>query len=352
MLHERTARDEKRRRENESKQKARREIRLARAAKMGLQWIAPDEAGKKDKCRIRYDYYWNRVKDFATYDKLKYAAPQHWDSGDLIHDWVRGFVKPIQIEGSLDLEEVRDIDIQQEFDDMKIDDINAMVECEAEIGLEMDEDYIYIVEESGVSKYKKVDGSVVLEMTEDKTMGADMRREERIRDEFFKEIVRELQIELDVDEKPPVWLALAAFHNAVIYKDGRRVPRTITEAMRLPEWEEWKDAIRKEILGLIEIGLWAEVPRESVPKGTKILPGRIVLDIKLIDGKFDKCKARYVLRGDLSKHGEHFWESSSHQARAKSMRMMYANAVADYGRTRNKSYLVRNLDVKQAYLKG
>ena len=351
MLHERTAKDEKRRRENESKQKARREIRLARAAKMGLQWIAPDEAGKKDKCRIRYDYYWNRVKDFATYDKLKYAAPQHWDSGDLIHDWVRGFVKPIQIEGSLDLEEVRDIDIQQEFDDMKIDDINAMVECEAEIGLEMDEDYIYIVEDSGVSKYKKVDGSVVLEMTEDKTMGADMRREERIRDEFFKEIVRELQIELDVDEKPPVWLALAAFHNAVIYKDGRRVPRTITEAMRLPEWEEWKDAIRKEILGLIEIGLWAEVPRESVPKGTKILPGRIVLDIKLIDGKFDKCKARYVLRGDLSKHGEHFWESSSHQARAKSMRMMYANAVADYGRTRNKSYLVRNLDVKQAYLK-
>ena len=61
MLHERTARDEKRRRENESKQKARREIRLARAAKMGLQWIAPDEAGKIDKCRIRYDYYWNRV---------------------------------------------------------------------------------------------------------------------------------------------------------------------------------------------------------------------------------------------------------------------------------------------------
>ena len=102
---------------------------------------------------------------------------------------------------------------------------------------------------------------------------------------------------------------------------------------------------------MIEIGLWAEVPRESVPKGTKILPGRIILDIKLIDGKFDKCKARYVLRGDLSKHGEHFWESSSHQARAKSMRMMYANAVADYGRTRNKSYLVRNLDVKQAYLK-
>ena len=72
------------------------------------------------------------------------------------------------------------------------------------------------IEKSGVSKYKKVDGSVVLEMTEDKTMGADMRREDRIRDEFFKEIVRELQIELDVDEKPPVWLALAAFHNAVI----------------------------------------------------------------------------------------------------------------------------------------
>lgn len=351
MLHERSVKDERRRKEHEAKQKARREIRLARKAKMGLQWIEPEAAGKNGTCRTRYDHYWNKVTTFEEYDELRKKHPHLMTSGDLVHDWIRQFVTPRKIEGSLDLEDIDDDDITDEFESRRIDDINEMVEEEIERGMEMDEDYIYIAEETGFTKYKQVDGSVVLEASEDKTMGADTWARERMRDQFFEEIVQELKMELNTDENPPVWLALAAFHNAVIYKDGRRVPKSIKEAMRLPEWKDWEAAIKKEVEGLIEIGLWAEVPRESVPKGIKILPGKMVLDIKLKDGNFEKCKARYVLRGDLGKHGEHFWETSSHQARSKSMRMMYANAVADYGRTRNKSYIVRNLDVKQAYLR-
>ena len=89
--------------------------------------------------------------------------------------------------------------------------------------------------------------------------------------------------------------------------------------MRLPEWPEWKEVIRHELEGLIQIGVWAEVPRETVPHGVKILPGKIILEIKTEDGKYKKCKARYVSRGDFATRGEHFWETSSHQVRAKSL---------------------------------
>jgi hypothetical protein len=100
----------------------------------------------------------------------------------------------------------------------------------------------------------------------------------------------------------PLWLALAVYSQATIWVDGRQQPYTVPQAMKLPEWEQWKAAVIKEITGFVTLGVWQEVPRSAVPKGTKILPGRMVLEIKLKDGKFDKCKARYVSRGDQSTH--------------------------------------------------
>ena len=68
----------------------------------------------------------------------------------------------------------------------------------------------------------------------------------------------------------------------------------------MKEWPLWKDAIRKEILSLIANGVFAEVPKAAVPSTAKIFPGRLILDIKTKDGKIDKLKSRFVLRGDLS----------------------------------------------------
>jgi hypothetical protein len=76
----------------------------------------------------------------------------------------------------------------------------------------------------------------------------------------------------------------------------------------------------------------------------------MVLEIKTKDGKYDKCKARYVSRGDLSTRGEHYYESSSHQVRSKSMKMFFATAVTEFGDKGLRSRIPRNLDIAQAYL--
>ena len=77
----------------------------------------------------------------------------------------------------------------------------------------------------------------------------------------------------------------------------------------------------------------------------------MILEIKTEDGKFQKCKARYVSRGDLATRGEHFWETSSHQVRAKSFRMFFATAVTAYAKGKKRCFVPRSLDIKQAYIK-
>jgi hypothetical protein len=173
---------------------------------------------------------------------------------------------------------------------------------------------------------------------------------EEVTDDMLLEVVHAARETLGDQSEIPLWMALAVFHRAEVWVDGRIQPYTIKQAMRLKEWPEWKEAIMKEIQGLLQVGVWREIPRSSVTPGTKILPGRMVLEIKTVDGKFDKCKARYVSRGDKSNKGEHYFESSSHQVRSKSLRMFFAMAVVDYARTGKKSYVPRNLDIKQAYI--
>jgi hypothetical protein len=163
-------------------------------------------------------------------------------------------------------------------------------------------------------------------------------------------VVHLVQEELGTQQEVPLWLALAVYNQAEVWVDDRKQPLSIREAMTLKEWAEWKEAIMKEIGGLIAMGVWKEIPRSEVRKGAKVLPGKMILEIKTVDGKFSKCKARYVSRGDLSSRGEHYFESSSHQVRSKSLKMFYAMAAADYGRTKKKCFLPRNLDISQAYL--
>jgi len=210
----------------------------------------------------------------------------------------------------------------------------------------MDEDHIHLTGYTAEDVTPGIDLNVA-----DNICGADaVSQLNSLKSQFFEQIVPEAKENLEVDEDVPIWLALAAFHHAEVWVEGRKQPSTIKEAMRLPEWNEWREAIRKEILGLIEIGVWAEIPREAVPKGVKVLPGKMILEIKTEDGKFKKCKARYVSRGDLSSRGEHYWETSSHQVRSKSLRIYFATSAVDYARTKRKSFIPRNLDIRQAYI--
>ena len=173
-------------------------------------------------------------------------------------------------------------------------------------------------------------------------------RESDTRDRFFAEIVNQVSQELGRHVK--TWEAFAVFHRAEVWVHGMKKPHSVKEAMRMKEWPLWKDAIRKEILSLIANGVFAEVPKAAVPSTAKIFPGRLVLDIKTKDGKIDKFKSRFVLRGDLSRKGIDYFESASHQVRGKTLRTLYAMAAVDYARTKKESYIPRFADIKTAFL--
>ena len=94
--------------------------------------------------------------------------------------------------------------------------------------------------------------------------------------------------------------------------------------MKSPDWPIWKKAIEKEIVGLILMDLWDEVPRTQVPEGHRVNSGHFVFKIKTEDGKFVKCKARYVFGGHRSVAGIDFVDTMAHMAALKSVRSILA----------------------------
>ena len=180
-----------------------------------------------------------------------------------------------------------------------------------------------------------------------------------IRDRFFTEISKNATDELGLEQPAKAWEALLAFHKTEIYIafhkteiyiDGIKKATSVKDAMRQKEWPQWRDAIRSECMSLIKQGVFAEVPKASVPATVRILPGTMLLDLKTVDGVVSRFKSRYVMRGDLSEKGKHYFESSSHQVKSKTMRMFYATSVAQYAATGKESYIPRFADVKTAFL--
>ena len=120
-------------------------------------------------------------------------------------------------------------------------------------------------------------------------------------------------------------------------------PVSLVDAMKQLEWESnWKPAIEKEIMGLIMMGLWDEIPVHEVPKDTKIFPGHFVFKIKCQKGVFSKAKARYVFGGHRTSAGVDFFETAAYMAQMKTVRTVLSMAVAD-------GHRLKNFDIRQAF---
>ena len=140
----------------------------------------------------------------------------------------------------------------------------------------------------------------------------------------------------------PAWFALAAFHKAQVWVENMKEPISLVEAMRTPEWDKWKASIEKEVMGLIAMNLRDEVPRTSVPDGQRVNSGHFVFKIKTEDGKFVKCKSRYVFGGHRSVAGIDFMDIMAHMAALKSVRTVLALAAP-------AGHYLRNFDISQAF---
>ena len=78
----------------------------------------------------------------------------------------------------------------------------------------------------------------------------------------------------------PAWFALACYHKSEVWVEGMQEPISLMGAIKSPEWPKWKEAIEKEIIGLLMMDLWKEVPRDSVPEGQRVNSGHFYLKLR------------------------------------------------------------------------
>jgi len=129
---------------------------------------------------------------------------------------------------------------------------------------------------------------------------------------------------------------------------GIKIPRSLKEAQRSPQWPQWLAALEKEYGGLISEGVFKEVDRSSVPTDNKVVPTQLLFSIKS-DGTF---KCRIVVRGDLTTKGKHYLETKSSMASIEAVRMLASFAAGEqwpmYGTDFSQAYT--NADELNEYL--
>jgi hypothetical protein len=122
---------------------------------------------------------------------------------------------------------------------------------------------------------------------------------------------------------------------------------SMMDAMKLKEAPLWIEAVRKEVAGLVAVGCWEEVDRDSVPRGKTVAPSHFVFKIKTEEGPagelvFVKCKARLVYGGHMSRFGSDYIETSAFVCNPKTVRAMIALAAP-------RDYKVTSYDITQAF---
>ena len=117
------------------------------------------------------------------------------------------------------------------------------------------------------------------------------------------------------------------------------IPRTLQEAERSAEWPQWREALRTELGGIIDAGVWDEVPSSVMPTGVTAAPLMYIFSIKA-DGTF---KVRLVVRGDMTEKGVHFLDTKSSMAAVESTRLLVSFAASE-------DWALYHVDFTQAFV--
>ena len=134
---------------------------------------------------------------------------------------------------------------------------------------------------------------------------------------------------------------LVSNENATTYSRNSKEPKTIKEALKMEDAEQWKEAIGTELQALIDMGTWKLVP---LPKGRKAVGCRMVLKRKFnLDGTVSRWKARAVLKGYAQRKGIDYEETFAPVGKLETFR--YMAQVAN-----SKDWNLRQIDFKNAFL--
>ena len=156
-----------------------------------------------------------------------------------------------------------------------------------------------------------------------------------------------------LDGRPDSWLvdtaALAATAaNLTITADLGEldVPKSYRQAMRSPQRDYWREAIAKELAGLLALETWEMVPASSMPSGANLMNCHYVFTVKRkADGSIEKFKARLVADGNTQKHGVDFDRVFATVVKTSTIRLVLLLAAA-------RDYNLSSVDIRQAYLQS
>jgi hypothetical protein len=129
-----------------------------------------------------------------------------------------------------------------------------------------------------------------------------------------------------------------------LHDDDATDPPNISEARKSKYWIEWLSAIHEELESLKSKGVYEET--DTIPPGKKAVECKWVLHIKRDkDGSISRFKARLVAKGFTQIPGQDFTCTFAPVTRWDSIRSILCIAATH-------DYVVRQLDVKTAYLNG
>ena len=142
--------------------------------------------------------------------------------------------------------------------------------------------------------------------------------------------------------------AMASTGNVIITAEmgGLKVPKSFRQAMHSPQRDYWRDAIAKELGGLLALHTWDMVLASTMPRGSNLMHCHYVFTVKRkADGSIEKFKARLVADGNTQKHGVDFDRIFATVVKTTTVRLVLVIAAA-------RDYNLSSIDVRQAYLQA
>ena len=121
-------------------------------------------------------------------------------------------------------------------------------------------------------------------------------------------------------------------------------PQNFYQAMRSPQAEHWKAAMREELDSHRANGTWTSIDASQVPKGTKVVGSTWTFKLKRnADGTIARYKARLCAQGFSQVEGLHYSQTYSNTVTRESFRVLLAMAA-------RLDLKLSGADVKTAYL--
>ena len=118
------------------------------------------------------------------------------------------------------------------------------------------------------------------------------------------------------------------------------IPRSIKEALLVPEW---KAAVLEEMRALKQNNIWSLV---ELPQGKSTVGCKWVFTVKYkADGSVERHKARLVAKGFTQTYGIDYTETFAPVSKLNTIRILLSLAA-------NSDWPIHQLDIKNAFLNG